>query len=91
MIFIFSKIYNCFIIDQRNRYIKYRINVDDSFQTEEMKKQIKDCEAAAIITVAEIAHIVLEARKNTSASRGPFVVIEDGTRSIPEGSVPFKV
>lgn len=63
----------------------------DSFRTEEMKKQIKDCGATAIITAAEIAHVVFEARKNTSASRGPFVVIEDGTRSIPESSVPFKV
>lgn len=90
MVFIFNnKIYNCSI--EKNRCIKYELNMDDSFQTEEMKKQIKDCEANAIITVAEIAHIVLEARKNTSASSGPFVVIEDGTRSIPEGSVPFKV
>lgn len=64
--------------------------MNPTYTIEEMKKQIKDCEANAIITVAEIAHIVLEARKNTSASSGPFVVIEDGTRSIPEGSVPFK-
>lgn len=61
------------------------------FQTDEIKKQLQSSGAKAIITVAEIAQTALAAAKGTLAPGAPFVVIDDGTASIPPGFVPLKV
>lgn len=60
-------------------------------RTDEIRRQLQAVDVKAVITVVEIARIVLEATRDTSASGAPFVVIDDGSGPIPEGTVPFKV
>lgn len=64
--------------------------VNPAYTLDEIKRQLKDSGAKAIITVAEIARTALLASRGTLAPEAPFVVIEDGTGPIPEGTVPFK-
>lgn len=64
--------------------------VNPAYTSNEIKRQLQAVDAKAVITVVEIARIVLEATRDTLASGAPFVVIEDGSGPIPEGSVPFK-
>lgn len=61
------------------------------YQTDEIQRQLKIANAKAVITVAEIAPIVLQASRDILASGGHLVVIEDGSGPIPDGTVPFKV
>ncbi|XP_043523649.1 4-coumarate--CoA ligase 1-like [Frieseomelitta varia] len=64
--------------------------VNPNYTSNEIKRQLQSADAKAVITVVEIAQIVLEATRDTPASGAPFVVIEDGSGPIPEGTVPFK-
>lgn len=61
------------------------------FRTDEIKRQLKDSGAKAVITVAEIARTTLEAATGALPPGSPFIVIEDGSGPIPEGTIPFKV
>lgn len=58
---------------------------------DEVKKQLEDSRAKAIITSAEIAQNVLKAASGSLPSEVPRIVIEDGTYEIPDGTIPFKV
>ncbi|CAL7950498.1 unnamed protein product [Xylocopa violacea] len=64
--------------------------VNPTYTYHEVKKQLESSGAKAVITVAEIARTILEAARDTLPPGALFVVIEDGTGSIPEGTVPFK-
>lgn len=56
----------------------------------EIASQLKSSGAKAVITVAEIAATVLAAAKECLPQGAPCVVIEDGTKSIPDGTIPFQ-
>ncbi|XP_033346249.1 4-coumarate--CoA ligase 1-like [Bombus vosnesenskii] len=64
--------------------------VNPTYTSDEIKRQLKIANAKAVITVAEIAPIVLQASRDILASGGHLVVIEDGSGPIPDGTVPFK-
>ncbi|CAK9827347.1 4-coumarate--CoA ligase 2 [Anthophora retusa] len=64
--------------------------VNPYYTRDEIKRQLESSGVKAVITVAEIARTALEASRGTLAPGAPFVVIEDGTGPIPEGTVPFK-
>ncbi|XP_017890362.1 4-coumarate--CoA ligase 1 [Ceratina calcarata] len=64
--------------------------VNPAYTPDEVKRQIQNSGAKAIITVAEIARSILEATRGTLPPGVPFVVIEDGTGPIPEATIPFK-
>ena len=64
--------------------------VNPFYTADEIKRQLKDSGAKAVITVAEIARTTLEAATGALPPGSPFIVIEDGTGPIPEGTIPFK-
>lgn len=64
--------------------------VNPYYTAEEISRQLKDSRAKAMITVAEIADVALEAAKDSLAPGAHIVVIEDGTGPIPQGTLPFK-
>lgn len=64
--------------------------VNPTYTPDEVKRQLQGSGAKAIITVAEIARSTLEASRGALSPEAPFVVIEDGTGPIPEGTIPFK-
>ncbi|XP_043288608.1 4-coumarate--CoA ligase 1 [Venturia canescens] len=64
--------------------------INPSYTVEEMKKQLTDSRAKAVITSAEIARGVLIAAESALPSDAHKIVIEDGTCEIPEGTIPFK-
>ncbi|XP_033332021.2 uncharacterized protein LOC117223704 [Megalopta genalis] len=63
--------------------------VNPFYTPEEIARQLKSSGAKAIITVTEIAKNVAAAAKTTMAPNAPFMVIDDGTGPIPEGTIPF--
>ncbi|XP_060823756.1 uncharacterized protein LOC132911257 [Bombus pascuorum] len=64
--------------------------MNPTYTSDEIKRQLQVANVKAIITVAEIAPIVLQASRDILASGGHLVVIEDGSGPIPDGTVPFK-
>lgn len=56
-----------------------------------MSKQLLRVNAKAIITSASIASTTLAATRACLPPEIPFIVIDDKTGSIPEGSIPFDV
>lgn len=56
-----------------------------------MSRQLLASNAKAIITSAEIASTVLAATKACLSPKTPFIVIDDKTHPLPEGSIPFDV
>ncbi|XP_076765334.1 uncharacterized protein LOC143432552 [Xylocopa sonorina] len=56
----------------------------------EIKRQLTSSGVKGIVTVAEIARPILGLAKETLPPGAPFVVIEDGSGTVPEGAVPFK-
>ncbi|XP_076241582.1 uncharacterized protein LOC143183762 [Calliopsis andreniformis] len=64
--------------------------VNPFYTVEEISRQLKNSGAKAIFTAAEIADVALAAAKGNLAPGSPIVVIEDGTKSIPTGTIPFK-
>lgn len=50
-----------------------------------------DSGAKAIITSAEIAPAVVAAAKTCLPPNAPLIVVEDGIREVPDGTIPFKV
>ncbi|KAM0736789.1 4-coumarate:CoA ligase 1 [Formica fusca] len=59
------------------------------YTVDEMSKQLLRVNAKAIITSASIASTTLAATRACLPSKIPFVVIDDKTGSIPEGTIPF--
>ncbi|XP_015428610.1 PREDICTED: 4-coumarate--CoA ligase 2-like isoform X2 [Dufourea novaeangliae] len=55
----------------------------------EISRQLKSSGAAAIIAVTEIAGNALEAAKGNLPPGASVIVIDDGTGSSPEGTIPF--
>lgn len=56
-----------------------------------MSKQLLKANAKAVITVAEIVSTVLTATRSCLPPETPFIVIDDKTGPIPDGSIPFDV
>jgi len=56
-----------------------------------MSKQFLKADAKAIITSTAIAFTVLAAARSCLPHETPFIVIDDKTGSMPEGSIPFDV
>ncbi|GAB1860530.1 Probable 4-coumarate--CoA ligase 1 [Camponotus japonicus] len=59
------------------------------YTVDEMSKQLLRANAKAIITSASIASTTLAATRACLSPETPFIVIDDKTSSIPEGSIPF--
>ncbi|CAL1685815.1 unnamed protein product [Lasius platythorax] len=59
------------------------------YTADEMSKQLLIANPKAIITSASIASITLAATRACLPPETPFIVIDDKTGSIPEGSIPF--
>ncbi|XP_020710124.2 4-coumarate--CoA ligase 1-like isoform X2 [Athalia rosae] len=64
--------------------------VNPLYTVDEIGKQLANSEAKAVITTAELGYTVLRAAKSSMPDKFPLIVIDDGTRSIPPGSIPFK-
>jgi len=56
-----------------------------------MSRQFLKVNAKAIITSTAIAFTVLAATRSCLPRETPFIVIDDKTGSMPEGSIPFDV
>ncbi|XP_070150446.1 uncharacterized protein [Polyergus mexicanus] len=65
-------------------------SINPYYTVDEMSKQLLKVNAKAIITSASIASTTLAAtRASCLPPEIPFIVIDDKTGSIPEGSIPF--
>ena len=58
---------------------------------DEIAKQVSTSGAKAVITNAEIAHIVAKATKSILPPNAPFIVIDDGTEAMPSDAINFNV
>lgn len=64
--------------------------VNPFYTVGEIAYQLKSSGAKAVITVAEIAGAALAAAKECLPQGAPFIVIEDKSGPIPEGTIPFQ-
>ncbi|XP_008557378.1 uncharacterized protein LOC103578173 [Microplitis demolitor] len=66
--------------------------INPAYTANEMKKQLENSEAVAVITLTSKYPIVAESINGNSSIRLPVIVIEDGITStpIPEGCINFK-
>lgn len=64
--------------------------VNPFYTVHEIGRQLKSSGANAVITSAEVADTVLEAVRSCLPPTTPFIVIEDGVKPIPNGTIPFK-
>ncbi|XP_066601783.1 uncharacterized protein [Prorops nasuta] len=63
--------------------------VNPFYTVDETTKQLKHSNAKAVICAAEIASTAQSAVKVALPTGTPFIVISDGTKQAPEGSIPF--
>lgn len=56
-----------------------------------MQRQLLKAKVKAVITSTAIASTVLDATRACLSRETPFIVIDDKTGSMPEGSIPFDV
>ncbi|XP_012538740.2 4-coumarate--CoA ligase 1 [Monomorium pharaonis] len=63
--------------------------VNPLYTAEEIQRQFLKVNAKAIITSTAIASTVLAATRACLPRETPFIVIDDKTGSMPEGSIPF--
>lgn len=65
--------------------------INPAYTAEEIKKQLENSEAAAVVTSSSNYPIVVESIKGNSMIRLPIIVIEESTDSpTPENSINFK-
>ncbi|CAG5096304.1 Similar to 4CLL1: 4-coumarate--CoA ligase-like 1 (Arabidopsis thaliana) [Cotesia congregata] len=65
--------------------------INPAYTAEEIKKQLENSEAAAVVTLSSNYPIVAESIKGNSVIRLPIIVIEEKTDSpTPENSINFK-
>ncbi|KAL6429828.1 hypothetical protein ACFW04_007596 [Cataglyphis niger] len=63
--------------------------INPYYTVDEMSKQLLRVKAQAVITSSSIASTTLAATRACLPPKAPFIVIDDKTGSIPDGSIPF--
>ncbi|XP_011157991.1 probable 4-coumarate--CoA ligase 3 [Solenopsis invicta] len=63
--------------------------VNPLYTSEEMRRQFLKVSAKAVITSTAIASAVLATTRSCLPRETPFIVIDDKSGSMPEGSIPF--
>lgn len=63
--------------------------VNPMYTADEMQRQLLKAKVKAVITSTAIASTVLTATRACLSRETPFIVIDDKTGSMPEGSIPF--